>query len=56
MRRFFPREIRDGIAYIDGAEAAHLSRVLRMGPGDRVVLADQGMEHEACLLYTYVPL
>lgn len=47
MRRFFPREIRDGIAYIDGAEAAHLSRVLRMGPGDRVVLADQGMEHEA---------
>ena len=34
MREVFPlRKSGDGIAYIDGAEAAHLSRVLRMGPG-----------------------
>ena len=41
-RRFLldPSEIRDGKAYITGAEHKHLARVLRLRPGDQVVVFD----------------
>ena len=42
MRRFFvpPSHIADGKALLDGPEALHLRKVLRLGPGDRVVIFD----------------
>jgi 16S rRNA (uracil1498-N3)-methyltransferase len=42
MRRFFVDEIRqeDRSATIKGSEAKHIATVLRMGPGDRMVLMD----------------
>jgi 16S rRNA (uracil1498-N3)-methyltransferase len=46
MRRFFIDEIlgtRDSVA-ITGAEAKHITRVLRMGPGERIVLFDKAGE------------
>jgi 16S rRNA (uracil1498-N3)-methyltransferase len=43
MRRFFVNEIlRTQAAFaITGAEAKHITRVLRMGPGERIVLLDK---------------
>lgn len=49
MHRFHvPRTaIRNGIARVEGAEFVHLSRVLRLGPGDEVALFDDtGWEYE----------
>jgi len=42
LRRFFVEEIteRDGFFTIVGSEAKHISRVLRMGRGDRLILMD----------------
>ncbi len=42
MRRFFIEEIneRDGSCVISGSEARHISRILRMGCGDRLILFD----------------
>lgn len=42
MRRFFIEEIRaiDRICTIKGAEARHITRVMRMGRGDRFILVD----------------
>lgn len=42
MRRFFVERIdpKEGTLRISGAEARHMTRVLRMGPGDRLVLMD----------------
>jgi 16S rRNA (uracil1498-N3)-methyltransferase len=43
MRRFFVDEIpgTQGSFAITGAEAKHITRVLRMGPGERIVLLDK---------------
>ncbi|NTV32645.1 MAG: 16S rRNA (uracil(1498)-N(3))-methyltransferase, partial [Deltaproteobacteria bacterium] len=43
MRRFFVDEIlgTQGSVAITGAEAKHMATVLRMGPGDRIVLLDK---------------
>jgi 16S rRNA (uracil1498-N3)-methyltransferase len=52
MARFFlPRKnIRDNRGVIDGQELAHLQRVLRFAPGDRItVFDDTGWEHEAVI-------
>jgi 16S rRNA (uracil1498-N3)-methyltransferase len=42
LRRFFIEEIkeRDGFLTIVGSEAKHITRVLRMGRGDRLILMD----------------
>jgi len=42
VRRFFVEEIeaRDGLCTIRGSEAKHMTRVLRMGRGDRFILMD----------------
>jgi 16S rRNA (uracil1498-N3)-methyltransferase len=42
LRRFFVDKIRtkDKTCTITGAEAKHIARVLRMGPGDRLILMD----------------
>lgn len=42
MRRFFVQEIeaKDGLCTIRGSEARHMTRVLRMGRGDRFILMD----------------
>lgn len=42
MRRFFVEQLPDegGTCMITGAEARHIARVLRMKPGDRMVLMD----------------
>lgn len=44
MRRFFVEKIpaAKGPVTITGREARHITRVLRMGPGDRFVLLDRG--------------
>jgi len=52
MARFFlPRKnIQDNRGVIDGQELAHLQRVLRLVPGDRItVFDDAGWEHEAVI-------
>jgi len=52
MRRFFIDEIpsRRGSFAITGAEAKHMTRVLRMGPGERFVLLDgKGTRFEAVI-------
>jgi 16S rRNA (uracil1498-N3)-methyltransferase len=43
MRRFFVDEIpsTQGSFSITGAEAKHMARVLRLGPGERVVFLDR---------------
>src|SRR5262249_48823619 len=49
MARFFieKKNIRDGRAAISGAELDHMRKVLRLAPGDSVVLFDDGgFEHE----------
>lgn len=42
MRRFLVQNLnaQDGVCTITGPEARHMTRVLRMGPGDRFVLMD----------------
>ena len=50
MRRFFIEEskIADPIIIITGSDAAHIKKVLRMEPGDRIGLFDgSGFEYEA---------
>jgi 16S rRNA (uracil1498-N3)-methyltransferase len=52
MARFFvPRKnLSDNRGWIDGQELAHLRKVLRLGPGDRITLFDDaGWEHEAVI-------
>ena len=43
LRRFFVEEIeaKDGFCSIVGPEARHISKVLRMGPGDQFILVDR---------------
>lgn len=53
MRRFFvpPESINGGVARISGPEAHHIVRVLRMRPGDRIILCDgSGREFEARIM------
>ena len=47
MRRFFVEKIEDqnGIYLIKGPEARHILKVLRMGPGDRLILMDGQGDH-----------
>ncbi len=48
MRRFFAENINVGETLLSGQEAAHISRVLRMKPGDRLTLFDgSGMDYAA---------
>lgn len=52
MRRFFVERIHseDGIIRVTGSEARHMIRVLRMGPGDRLVLMDDtGARYQAVI-------
>ena len=46
MRRFFASEVKEdeNLAILSGGEAAHFSRVLRMGPGDTFLAAYEGKE------------
>jgi 16S rRNA (uracil1498-N3)-methyltransferase len=47
LRRFFVEKIRfeQGVCSIKGAEAKHISTVLRMGKGDRLILMDGKGRH-----------
>jgi len=47
VRRFFVDEImeKDGGCSIRGSEARHISKVLRMGPGDKLIFMDQKGNH-----------
>jgi 16S rRNA (uracil1498-N3)-methyltransferase len=52
VARFFvpKKNIRDNCASVGGGELEHMRRVLRLGPGDRVVLFDdEGSEHEGTI-------
>lgn len=52
MRRFFvPRILpEDGMIRVTGSEAGHMIRVLRMGPGDRLVIMDDaGSRYQAVI-------
>lgn len=51
MHRFFAASIQEGRARLDGEEAGHLSRVLRLGPGDEVIACDgAGRDYRARVL------
>jgi 16S rRNA (uracil1498-N3)-methyltransferase len=53
LRRFFVEEIREGKGdlVLRGAEANHIRTVLRMAPGDRLVLTDsRGARYEALIV------
>ena len=53
MRRFFVEEIGEGKGplILRGAEANHIRAVLRMGPGERLVLTDsKGARYEAVII------
>jgi 16S rRNA (uracil1498-N3)-methyltransferase len=53
VRRFFVEEIRKGkgLLLLRGAEANHIRTVLRMGPGDRLILIDaKGSRFEAVIV------
>ncbi len=48
--RYFTTEIGNGIAALTGADAHHLSRVMRAKIGDEVILCgDDAMEYTACI-------
>lgn len=52
MARFFvqKKNIRDGRAVLIGGECEHMRKVLRLGPGERVILFDDdGCEHEGTI-------
>ena len=52
MRRFFVEKIweNNGICSITGSEAKHISKVMRMKPGDRFVLLDgNGRRFQVCI-------
>jgi 16S rRNA (uracil1498-N3)-methyltransferase len=52
MARFFlPRKnLRENCGVMEGQELAHLKKVLRLGPGDRItVFDDAGWEHDAVI-------
>lgn len=40
MRRFFAARIEDGVAYFDGAESAHMRKVLRMTEGMQIIVPE----------------
>lgn len=49
--RYFTEQIADGQARVTGADAAHLARVLRVRPGDALILCDgRGTDYEAEVL------
>ncbi len=53
MRRFFVEEInsKGGALTITGPEAKHITKVLRMGPGDRFILMDSsGSRYQALIV------
>ena len=50
--RYFTTEISDGTAVLRGADAHHLSRVMRSKLGDTVILCDGSAVEYTCLLYT----
>jgi 16S rRNA (uracil1498-N3)-methyltransferase len=54
LRRFFIESIlpeKDGSCTLTGTEARHITKVLRMGTGDRLILVDgQGNRFQACIL------
>lgn len=46
--RYFTQDIKDGMAAITGPDAAHLARVLRVQPGEKLLLCDgQGLDFDA---------
>ncbi len=57
MRRFFVEEIvkKDGALSIKGPEARHISKVLRMGPGDRIILFDRKGSHVVASIGSITP-
>jgi len=57
VRRFFVEEIteKDGVCSIPGTEARHITKVLRMGPGDRLVLMDRKGHHFLSTIQSATP-
>jgi 16S rRNA (uracil1498-N3)-methyltransferase len=52
MPRFFvePGQIRDGYIYLTGQDAVHITRVLRLGRGDRILVLDgRGKSYQAVI-------
>ena len=53
MRRFFVEKdrINDNVAHILGEEAKHITKVLRLGRGDEVILFDEaGWEYRSKII------
>lgn len=53
MRRFFvrPEDVGDGTIVISGGDAGHISRVLRLGPGDELSISDgAGRVYDAAIV------
>ena len=57
MRRFFVEHLKPGdvSCSIKGPEARHISKVLRMGPGDRLILMDSQGARFLALIESVVP-
>ena len=58
MRRFYAlkENITGDTVLFDGAESAHIRRVLRLEPGERILVCDgSGMDYD-CVLQTWVEL
>jgi len=55
LPRFFTSNIGDGRIVIDGADANHIGRTLRMRPGDAVTVCDGTGTDYACVIETIRP-
>jgi len=57
VRRFFVEKIdtKDGVCSITGSEARHISKVLRMSEGDRLILMDRKGKRFKALIITSEP-
>lgn len=55
MHRFFiePSQIQDGKIYVEGADVNHIKNVLRMKPGDQVMISDGEGNQYLCALDFY---
>lgn len=55
MPRFFTTQIVQGKAAITGEDAAHLSKVLRAKPGERIVVCDMAGTDYLCEILEITP-
>lgn len=55
MPKFFTQNINDGLAYIEGDDARHIVKSLRMKPGEELLLGDGRMFDYKCKIESLEP-